>query len=52
MNYSPQLRRIIGQRLDQINEQQLVLPDGSGRRMKFRLANRSDLKLSIQNSSN
>ena len=51
VNYSPQLRRIIAQRLDQINEQQLVLPDGRGRRLRFRLANRSEVKLSLENSS-
>lgn len=51
VNYSPQLRRIIGQRLDQINEQQPVLPDGSARRLKFRLANRTEMKLSMQSSS-
>ena len=51
VNYSPQLRRIIGQRLDQINEQQPVLPDGSGRRLKFRLANRAEMKLSMADSS-
>ena len=51
VNYSPQLRRIIGQQLEQINQQQPVLPDGSGRRLKFRLANRTELKLSMQSSS-
>ncbi|MEK6572873.1 MAG: hypothetical protein AABZ58_00970, partial [Chloroflexota bacterium] len=51
VNYSPQLRRIIGQRLDLINEQQPVLPDGSGRRLKFRLANRTEMKLSMEGSS-
>lgn len=50
VNYSPQLRRIIGQRLDQINEQQPVLPDASGRRLKFRLANRTEMKLSMEGS--
>ena len=51
VNYSPQLRRIIGQELDQLNERQPVLPDGSGRRLKFRLANRAEMKLSMQSSS-
>ena len=51
VNYSPQLRRIIGQELDQLNEQQPVLPDGSGRRLKFRLANRAEMKLSMESSS-
>jgi hypothetical protein len=51
VNYSPQLRRIIGQRLEQLNQQQPVLPDGSGRRLKFRLANRSEMKLSMERNS-
>ena len=51
VNYSPQLRRIIGQELDQLNERQPVLPDGSGRRLKFRLANRAEMKLSMESSS-
>lgn len=51
VNYSPQLRRIIGQRLDQINEQQPVLPDGRGRPLKFRLANRTEMKLSMESRS-
>ena len=51
VNYSPQLRRIIGQRLDQINDQQPVLPDGSGRQLKFRLARRTEMKLSMESSS-
>ena len=50
VNYSPQLRRIIGQQLDQINEQGPVLPDGSGRRLKFRLASRTEMKLSMESS--
>lgn len=51
VNYSPQLRRIIGQQLDQINERQPLLPDSSGRRLKFRLANRAEMKLSMESSS-
>ena len=48
VNYSPQLRRIIGGVLEQINAQPPHLPDGSGRKLKFRLARRSELKLSLQ----
>lgn len=47
VNYAPQLRRIISQELERINAQQPVLPDGSGRRLKFRLADRSELTLSM-----
>jgi hypothetical protein len=48
VSYSPQLRRIIAKMLEAVNEQQPVLPDGSGRRLKFRLASRTELKLTIQ----
>jgi len=48
VNYSPHLRRILEAVLEGINAQQPVLPDGSGRRLKLRLAHRSEMKLSIQ----
>lgn len=48
VNYPPQLRRILTTVLDGINAQEPVLPDGSGRRLKLRLAHRSEMKLSIQ----
>lgn len=48
VNYSPQLRRVIGGVLDQLNQQRPVLPDGSGRPLKFRLGRRSELQLSVQ----
>jgi len=48
LTYSPQWRRIIAEMLEGLNEQQPVLPDGSGRRLKFRLASRTELKLTIQ----
>jgi hypothetical protein len=41
VNYSPQLRRIIGGVLEQRKEQQPMLPDGSNRRLKLRLADRA-----------
>jgi hypothetical protein len=50
VNYPPQLRRIITTVLEAINAQHPVLPDGSGRRLKLRLAQRSEMKLSIQPS--
>ena len=46
VNYSPQLRRIIGGVLEQRKEQQPMLPDGSNRRLKLRLADRAEMKLS------
>ena len=51
VDYSPQVRRIIGTLLDDLNAQEPVLPDGSGRRLKLRLAQRSEMKLSIHPSN-
>jgi hypothetical protein len=48
VNYPPQLRRILGTVLEGINAQRPVLPDGSNRSLKLRLAQRSEMKLSIQ----
>ncbi len=48
VNYPPQLRRIITTVLDGVNAQKPVLPDGSGRSLKLRLAQRSEMTLSIQ----
>ena len=48
VNYPPQLRRILAAVLDEINAQKPVLPDGSRRRLKLRLAQRSEMTLSIQ----
>ena len=47
VNYPPHLRRILTAVLEGINAQQPVLPDGSGRALKLRLAERSEMKLSI-----
>ena len=48
VHYPPQLRRILTAVLDGINAQNPVLPDGSGRSLKLRLAQRSEMTLSIQ----
>jgi hypothetical protein len=48
VNYPPQLRRIITAVLDGVNSQEPVLPDGSGRSLKLRLAQRSEMTLTIQ----
>jgi hypothetical protein len=50
VNYPPRLRRILATVLDAINAQQPVLPDGGSRRLKLRLAHRSEMKLTIQPS--
>ncbi len=51
VGYPPQVRRIIGTVLDDLNAQKPVLPDGSGRPLKLRLAQRSEMKLSIHPTS-
>jgi hypothetical protein len=48
VNYPPRLRRILTRVLEGINAQTPVLPDGSNRRLKLRLAHRSEMKLSIE----
>ena len=50
VSYPPQLRRILTMVLEGINAQHPVLPDDSGRRLKLRLAERSEMRLSIQPS--
>ena len=50
VNYPPRLRRILAAVLEAINAQMPVLPDGSNRDLKLRLAHRSEMKLSIQPS--
>ena len=50
VNYPPRLRRILATVLEGINAQEPVLPDGSSRRLQLRLAQRSEMKLSIQPS--
>ena len=51
VNYSPQLRRIIGQTLELVNQQGLELPDGTARQLRFRLGHKSELELAIHPSS-
>ena len=48
VNYPPQLRRLLTTVLEGINARQLALPDGSGRALKLRLADRREMKLSIE----
>lgn len=51
VNYAPQLRRIIDQCLDQINVAELTLPDGTGRRLHFRLAHKRELQFTLKPGS-
>ena len=48
VNYSPQLRRIIEALLQQLNDATPCLPDGSHRRIQFRLARKAEVKLTCQ----
>jgi hypothetical protein len=50
VNYPPRVRRILTTVLEAINAQEPVLPDGSRRRLKLRLAQRREMKLSIEPS--
>jgi hypothetical protein len=47
VNYSPQLQRIIGKLLDEVNQQGLQLPDGTARKLRFRLGHRSELEVRL-----
>ncbi len=47
VNYSPQLPRIIGKLLEQGTQEGLQLPDGTARKLRFRLGQRSELELRI-----
>ena len=50
VNYPPRVQRIINELLAELNAKEPLLPDGSGRRLRLRLANRSELRLSIARS--
>ena len=51
VNYAPRVPRIITELLAEINAKEPVLPDGSGRGLRLRLASRSELRLSIARSN-
>ncbi len=46
-HYPPKLRRIMEVLLDEINETKPSMPDGSGRSLRFRLGEKSGIKLAI-----
>ena len=48
VNYPPQLRRIIAKVFEELNTQQIVLPDESSRKLIFRLADRSELNVTLK----
>ena len=48
VNYPPQLRRIIAKLFEALNAQKIVLPDESSRTLTFRLADRSELNVTLK----
>jgi hypothetical protein len=50
VNYPKKLRRIVERYLEQVNQSEPKMPDGSERRLIFRLAKRSDFKLTLSRS--
>jgi hypothetical protein len=46
--YSPQLRRIITMVFEELNTQEIVIPDESSRKLIFRLADRSELNVTLK----
>jgi hypothetical protein len=50
VNYSKKLRKIVERYLEQVNQSEPKMPDGSERRLIFRLAKRSDFKLTLSRS--
>jgi hypothetical protein len=50
VNYPKKLRKIVERYLEQVNQSEPRMPDGSDRRLLFRLAKRSDFKLTLVRS--
>jgi len=50
VNYPKKLRKIVERYLEQVNQSEPRMPDGSDRRLIFRLAKRSDFKLTLVRS--
>jgi hypothetical protein len=48
VNYSPALKRIIRKWLEEVNASQPVMPDGSGRPIRFILSDRDDFEIRIK----
>ena len=48
VNYSPQQQGILQKLLEAKNQEGLVFPDGSGRKLKLCLGNRSDIQISLK----
>jgi hypothetical protein len=50
VNYPKKLRKIVERYLEQVNQREPKMPDGSERPLNFRLAKRSDFKLTLSQS--
>ena len=50
VNYPKKLRKIVERYLEQVNQSEPKMPDGSERRLIFRLAKRSDFQLTLMGS--
>lgn len=48
LNYSPQLTNIIHKLMASLNEQELKLPDGSQRHLRFRLTRKEEIAIHLQ----
>ena len=48
VNFSPQVCRIIAAVFEELNLKQALLPDGSSRKLTFRLADRSELRVKLK----
>ena len=48
VNYTPQQQGILRNLLAAKNQEGLVFPDGSGRKLTLRLGNRSDVRITLE----
>ena len=48
VNYAPKLRKIIGELLHDLSESDLLLPDGSGRKLRLRLTRKEQIEVRVR----
>jgi len=48
VNYAPKLRKIIERVLQDLNESDLKLPDGSGRKLRLRLTRKEQIEVRVR----
>ena len=51
INYSRQRQRIMGKLLEEVNQEGLPLPEGTGRKLRFRSGHKAELELTMRPSS-